>query len=337
MDRYFRLRWPLLQVVNVMEISANAQATLLLTARFGKTEPNVDKPLTPKEWGRFEEWLKQRSLTPEELLRGQSESLSEWHDETVSTERIHALLDRGAALALSVEKWGRTGLWVMTRSDPDYPKRLKERLKGESPTVLFGCGHRPLLENGGLAVVGSRKATAADLAYSREIGKLASEEGESIVSGGARGVDEASMLGALEAEGTVVGVLADGLLRACCSAKYRQHVISRNLALVSPFNPEAGFNAGNAMRRNRYIYCLADAALAVHSGKKGGTWTGAQENLKKQWVPLWVKANDDPESGNKELVDKGASKAPSSVEEVQIKSLLQPTAVPRKDGQGSLF
>lgn len=320
-----------------MTISANTQAILLLTSYFGKTEPSVGKPLTPKEWGRFYLWLKQRSLAPKDLLRGYSKGLSEWHDKTVSTERINILLDRGAALALSVDKWDRSGLWVMTRSDPDYPERLELRLKGESPAVLFGCGHRPLLKQGGLAVVGSRKATDEDLAYSREIGKLASKEGLSIVSGGARGIDEASMLGALEAEGTVVGVLPDSLLRTCCSAKYRQHLTSKNLVLISPSNPEAGFNVGHAMQRNKYIYCLADAALAVHSGKKGGTWTGAQENLEKQWVPLWVKANDDPESGNNELISKGASKAPSNVEEVQIQSFFLPTADPRRENQSSFW
>ena len=35
--------------------------------------------------------------------------------------------------------------------------------------------------------------------------------------------------------------------------------------LVSPFYPEAGFNAGNAMGRNRYIYTLADQALVIDS------------------------------------------------------------------------
>ena len=53
---------------------------------------------------------------------------------------------------------------------------------------------------------------------------MAAEDGESIVSGGARGVDETAMLGALEVEGTVIGILANGLLRACSSAKYRRHL-----------------------------------------------------------------------------------------------------------------
>lgn len=265
-----------------MTVSANTQTILLLTAHFKKAEPSAAKPLTPKEWGRFAEWLRQRSLTPEHLLHGNlNDLLDGWHDKTVSVERVNALLDRGSALAISMEKWLRSGLWVMTRSDPDYPRRLKQRLRGDSPAILFGCGNRALLNGGGLAVVGSRKVRDADLAYSSKLGALASEAGVSIVSGGARGVDETAMLGALGVEGSAVGVLADSLLRACTAAKYRKYLLDNNLALVSPFNPEAGFNAGNAMQRNKYIYCLADTALAVHSGKKGGTWSGAQEDLKK--------------------------------------------------------
>jgi len=73
------------------------------------------------------------------------------------------------------------------------------------------------------------------------------------------------MLGALEHGGTSVGVLADSLLRSATSAQYRKQIMSGDLVLVTPFNPEAGFNVGNAVTRNRYIYCLADAAVVVSS------------------------------------------------------------------------
>ena len=123
--------------------------------------------------------------------------------------------------------------------------------------------------------------------------------------GGARGVDEASMLGALDAEGTVAGVLSDNLLLTSTRSKYRPHLMSGNLVLISAVYPEAGFNAGNAMQRNKYIYCLSDVAVVVHSGTKGGTWSGAQENLRKRWVPLWVKPSEDKAAGNAALVALG--------------------------------
>ncbi len=79
----------------------------------------------------------------------------------------------------------------------------------------------------------------------------------------------------------------------------------KKLLVVQRTDPEAGFSAGNAMARNKYIYCLADAAAVVHSGNKGGTWSGAHENLKKAWVPLWVKETDNPDAGNAQIVREG--------------------------------
>jgi predicted Rossmann fold nucleotide-binding protein DprA/Smf involved in DNA uptake len=319
-----------------MSVSPNTQAILLLTAHFSRPHKGAAKPLTPKEWGRFALWLKENSLTPEQLMTGcLDELLDGWPDKAITLDRIADLINRGSALALAMEKWLRAGLWVVTRSDPDYPLRLKQRLRTDSPALLFGCGNRALLNGGGLAVIGSRNATKQDLTYSRELGALAAENGYSIVSGGARGVDEASMLGALEAEGTVIGVLADSLLRACSSAKYRNYLMAHNLVLISPFYPEAGFNIGNAMQRNKYIYCLSDAAVVVHSGKKGGTWSGATENLKKQWVPLWVKRTGDGESGNAAIVKTDAEWISENIKEVDIKTLFSNKTTTR--GKGDLF
>ncbi len=95
------------------------------------------------------------------------------------------------------------------------------------------------------------------------------------------------------------------------SAKYRKALMANNLVLISPFNPEAGFDVGNAMSRNKYIYCLADAAVVVSStNKRGGTWNGAVENLRQKWVPLWVKSSSESSSGNAELVRLGGSWIP---------------------------
>ena len=260
-------------------------------------------------------WLKEHDLEPSSLLKGDLESsLSGWIDRSISAARVEALMNRGAALGLAFEKWQRVGLWFLTQSDPDYPVRLERRLGAASPAVLFGCGSKRLLNRGGIAVVGSRNAGESDLALSEKLGRDAAAQGYSIVSGGARGVDQRAMLGALESEGTAVGVLADSLLRSATSAKYRKWILAGDLVLVSPFNPEAGFNVGNAMFRNRYIYCLADAAVVVSSTfDKGGTWRGAIENLEAAWVPLWAKHDSLAKSGNPELVRKGARWLPDSL------------------------
>lgn len=310
-----------------MRTDPQAQAVLLLTVQLPKAAAGDPRPLSATEWGRFALWLKERKLAPEALLAGDPAALladsAGATDPAVTGERLRTLLGRGAALALALERWQRAGLWVLIRSDTQYPERLKKRLKTDAPAVLFGCGNRDLLQQGGIAVVGSRDAGEDDLAFTARLAGQVAAQGASIVSGGARGVDEAAMLGALEAGGTVVGVLADSLLRSATSAKYRKGLMGNHLALVSPFNPEAGFDVGNAMARNRSIYCLADAAVVIAAGReKGGTWNGAIETLRHGWVPLWIKSSRDAGSGNAELVRRGARWLPPG--EPEVAALTQP-------------
>lgn len=303
-------------------LSKTAQATLLLTSYFSKASSDDVKPLTNGEWGRFALWLKERALNPADLLvPDPKELLNGWSDERVSAERIVQLLSRGHSLALAFEKWQRAGLWVVTRSDHEYPKRLKQRLKTDSPPVLFGCGNKDLLNSGGLAVVGSRNAGEQDLRFTDRVGAKAAAEGVAIISGGARGVDESAMLGALNHDGHVIGIMADSLLKAATSAKWRKGLMDGKVVLISPFYPEAGFSAGNAMSRNKYIYCLADSSLVIHSGLKGGTLNGAEENLKKGWVPLWVKPTSDKDAANANLVAKGGYWCDADIDKLSISKL----------------
>jgi len=283
-------------------LSLNAQAIVLLSAYFNKG----DKPLTVMEYAKFAIWLKERGREPGDLLKEQAtEILKGWEDKKITLERIEKLLARGNAMAIALQKWQNAGIWILTRADVEYPKRLKKRLGHKAPPLLYGAGDKKILKTRGVAIVGSRNVGNEDLEFSYELGKKLALCGYSVVSGGARGVDEASMMGSIEAEGTTIGVLADGLLKKVLSKKYRQAIMQGNLVLITPFYPEGRFSVGNAMGRNKYIYTLADTAIVVHSGKRGGTWEGAKENLRHKWVPLFVKESDDTEAGNSELIDMG--------------------------------
>ena len=289
---------------------------MLLTVSFGKANNANAKPLSVKEWARFAAWLRDHDLDPSDLLKGDLESrLAGWVDRFITVRRLESLTANGAALGLALEKWERAGLWVMTRADIDYPERLKRRLRADSPPVLFGCGEKKLLESRGIAVVGSRDAAEEDLWLAEHLGWGAATQGHNLISGGARGIDQTAMMSALESEGTAVGILADSLLRSATSARYRRHIQDGNLALVSPSNPETRFDVGKAMSRNRYIYCVADAAVVVSStAGKGGTWNGAIEAIKAGWVPVWVKPNQNVESGNDELINRGAAALPDQLD-----------------------
>ena len=307
-----------------MSLSSRAQATVLLTVPLAKSEPNGPRVLSIGEWNRLASWMKHRSINPENLFRGAPKDLlTEFRDETVTPDRVQRLLDRGFALGLALEKWQRMGIWVLTRADPDYPNKLKERIGAQTAPVLFGCGNKSLLNTPGIAVIGSREASPEDCEKAFQYGKLAADQGYSIISGGARGIDTCAANGALDEEGTVIVVLPNGLSKSSTSTKYRDCLMSKNLLLLSPTHPESPFNVGFAMARNRYIYGLSSSAIVVCSTRNsGGTWAGALENIQNKWVPTWVCKTDSELSGNESLVNRGARWLPEPF--TSINGLLEP-------------
>lgn len=288
-------------------VSADTEVVLLLCGRFGAERQDVFQPLSAREYGEFAKWLNGRGLRPADLLpaldHGGADDL---HESGLERQRIAFLLGRGTALALALERWSRGGLWVISRGDSAFPHSLKRRLKHAAPPLLYGVGHPELLSMASLAIVGSRDASAAALDFTRAIAASCAAEGTAVVSGGARGVDTAAMQGATDAGGYAIGVLANDLLKSSVSRQHRAPLQEGRLVLVSPFYPEAGFNAGNAMARNKYIYALSQHALVIDSAlKSGGTWAGAIENLARRWVPLYVKVPADG-AGNAALIEQGA-------------------------------
>ncbi len=293
-------------------LSQNAQAILLLTAPLliGRTSEGGEAPLTAGEYGRLAVELHAMSRTPAELLSPEADEIVAGVATAagVDVARLRHLLGRGFQLSQAVDRWHARAIWIVTRADARYPRRLKSRLRELAPPVLYGIGHAPLLECGGLAMVGSRDAGEELVRYTEDVARIAAASGIAVVSGGARGIDHTAMRAALDAGGRVSGVLADSLERAALARENRALLMEQRLALVSPFDPSAGFNVGHAMQRNKLVYALADAALVVTSDhNKGGTWAGAVEQLEKlRYVCVYVRSAGTTTEGIKALIKKGA-------------------------------
>lgn len=291
------------------DLSPNTQAILLLVAPLlaGRGGASSDL-LSPGEYQRLARYLREMQRQPADLLAPDGADLLRACHFVVEESRLQRLLGRGFLLSQVVERWQARAIWVISRADADYPRRLKARLREDAPALLYGCGDIRLLETGGLAVVGSRHVDDTLIDYTMAIGRLAARAGRTLVSGGAKGIDQAAMRGALEAGGKVIGVLADSLERTAMNREHRNLLIEGQLVLVSPYDPNAGFNVGQAMQRNKLIYALADAALVVNSDlQKGGTWAGAIEQLDKlRLVPVYVRSTGARAEGLDALRKKGA-------------------------------
>ena len=291
------------------ELSANTQAILLLTAPLvaGRRTPPAEV-LQPREYNKLAKFLHENSREPADLLSPEASQLL--NDDCVRADidsaRLSRLLARGFLLSQAVENWQQRAIWVLSRADDQYPQRLKARLGAHAPAIIYGCGDPGILDTGGFAVVGSRHVDDKLRDYAFGIGALAAGAESTLISGGARGIDQAAMRGAIDGGGQVTGMLSHDLQRTALQREHRDLLMDGRLVLVSPYDPAAGFNVGNAMGRNKLIYALADAALVVSSDHgKGGTWAGAVEQLERlKLVPVYVRP--DPAEGLQALIPKGA-------------------------------
>lgn len=295
-------------------LSPNTQAILLLTAPLiaGRGTPSPDL-LSPGEYKRLARHLREIQRQPADLVLPDADDLLRACQPVVDEARLQRLLGRGFLLSQVIERWQARAIWVVSRADAEYPRRIKSRLREDAPAVLYGCGDMALLDSGGLAVVGSRHVDDALIDYTMAVGRLAARAGRTLVSGGAKGIDQAAMRGALEAGGKASGVLADSLEKTTMNREHRNLLLNGQLVLISPYDPNAGFNVGHAMQRNKLIYALADASLVVSSDlNKGGTWTGAVEQLDKlKLVPVYVRSTGGSSPGLDALRSKGALSWPN--------------------------
>jgi DNA processing protein len=281
------------------------QAILLLCSYFNKNESRNVKPLTPTEYSRLAAWLHQNQCTPADFLTREEELLSQWNDpkNKITKERLASLLQRAASMGFALEKWQQQNVWVLSRASQDYPKVLRDKLGDTRAPLLYCIGNKTLLTTQGIGFVGSRDTNQNDEAFTQALAQQAVNQGFTIVSGGAKGVDQTSMNAALDAGGSAIGILADSLLKSATKSQYRTALQEGRLLLITPYYPEASFSTGSAMGRNKYIYALSKGVVVAKSDETGGTWAGATENLKKQWVPLWVR--DIEQSGNQKLLELG--------------------------------
>lgn len=181
---------------------------------------------------------------------------------------------------------------TLTIDDADYPPLL--RVIPDPPPVLYVRGDPAVLSRPGLAVVGSRRASAAGLRLARELAGEAARAGLTVCSGLAMGIDGAAHEGALEAGGLSAGVMATGI-EYIHPRRHRQLGLrmAETGALVTEFEPGTPPLPHNFPRRNRIISGLSLGVLVVEAALPSGSLITAHTALAQgrevfalPWSPL---------------------------------------------------
>ena len=149
-----------------------------------------------------------------------------------------------------------------------YPRALAEL--ENAPPLLTAKGDLGLLDRPMIAIVGARNASAAACRFARGLAHDLGQEGMTIVSGLARGIDSAAHDGSLDS-GTVA-VIAGGIdVYYPPESQARQDEIAERGLLIAEMPPGTEPRARHFPYRNRIIAGLAAGTVVIEAAPQSGS------------------------------------------------------------------
>ncbi|MEM9514418.1 MAG: DNA-processing protein DprA [Actinomycetota bacterium] len=208
------------------------------------------------------------------------------------------------------------GIVVVTASDDAYPPSLL----GDPwrPAALFVRGDLAGLERRRVGIVGTRNATQRGREHAARFATELTEEGVTIVSGLAKGIDAAAHRGALTVSGAQpVAVVGNGLDRPYPQSNRTLWAdVAERGAVVSEWPPGTPPDAFRFPLRNRIIAAFAEALIVVESRDRGGSLITAREAAQRDVAVFAVPGGlDHPASvGTNALLRDGAAPATETLD-----------------------
>ena len=232
--------------------------------------------------------------------------------------RVFAATARGRLLSLPaaaetegkagrvLEIQDRLGIRVLGCFDDDFPPALhgaERAFLSGAPTLLFLRGNAELLQQPGVAVIGSRACTKSAAEAGERLAETLAGRGIVVISGLAEGCDACAHRGALKTGGNTVAVLAHGLdtVYPARNTPLAKAILARGGLLVSEHA------AGEKPTRYRFIERdhlqagLSLATVVIQSAVNGGSMHAANASL-RAGRPLFAMVYDDVEMTNREIV-----------------------------------
>lgn len=167
------------------------------------------------------------------------------------------------------ERCAASGVSILCPGFRGFPAAL--HALDPPPPVLFSAGALAADRPRRVAVVGARRASAYGRRVARRLGRELAEEGCTVLSGMALGVDGEAHAGALEAGGVTIAVLGSGPDRAYPAVHRALHRrILESGGVLSEHPPGTEARPHHFPRRNRILAGLAEAVVVVEAGERSG-------------------------------------------------------------------
>jgi len=162
------------------------------------------------------------------------------------------------------------GAELVTVLDDAYPPNL--RLIWNLPPFLFLQGDRVRQADlMSVAIVGTRDASEQGLQKAQAMSQLLVENGVTVVSGLARGIDTAAHAAALEADGRTLAVVGTGITKTYPSENRQlARRIAEHGAVISQFWPTSPPARWTFPRRNVVMSGIAQGTVVIEASSTSG-------------------------------------------------------------------
>jgi DNA processing protein len=180
-----------------------------------------------------------------------------------------------------INEWTYFGIKIVPFFDDEYPARLK--VIQNPPKIIYVKGNFKYDYDKAISIIGTRNPSDYGAHMAKEIGNRFAKLGFTVVNGFAKGVDTAAFEGALDAGGSVIGVLGSGLLHPYPKENVEFfHEIAKNEkgCFISERMPDKPVMKTTLATSNRISSALSIGNVFIEGEKKSGIrW---QLNFAKQ-------------------------------------------------------
>ncbi len=181
-------------------------------------------------------------------------------------------------LQREMDKVAAAGASLLSQDDAAYPALLREL--DDRPLLLYVRGKLNLEDEKCLGVVGTRKASKRGWDTAYELAQELAQQGITIVSGLAHGIDAAAHRGTLAAGGRTIAVLGSGVDKIYPreNIEIAEEIIDSG-AIISELPIGAPPLRTNFLQRNRIISGLSHGVLVAEAPERSGALNTAHHAL----------------------------------------------------------
>jgi DNA processing protein len=216
-----------------------------------------------------------RFETPEQILGAKRDALLEAPGIDKELGSAIVAYQRSEETNRRIKAARKAGVQTVSFTDAGFPSNLKGL--AHMPPVLFILGEVRDEDKLAVAVVGTRHPTNYGRQVAEKLGKELAQNGVTVVSGLARGVDTYAHTGALAAGGRTIAVLGCGIdIYYPPENRKLYDAISSQGAVISEFPLGMEPLAMNFPKRNRVVSGLSKVVVAVEAGEKSGVLNTVQ-------------------------------------------------------------